>query len=104
MLSAITPNGLFQFTDENNISKIVIPPVSRIGKSINIVESDLIDDTMSKKSPARIQSIVNPYAPYSYENMLLDSAKLYEAHPDIIQIESIGKSVEGRDLILIKLG
>lgn len=48
--------------------------------------------------------IVNPYVPYSYEHMKEDALKLCNRYPDIIQLDTIGHSVEGRDLSLIKLG
>jgi len=49
-------------------------------------------------------NIVNPYVPYTYEQMTDESLKLAELYPDIISLSSIGKSVEGRDLLLIRLG
>lgn len=100
------PSGFFQFSDDNNIFKVVIPPTSKIGDCISVVEYVYMDDVViePQKSPGRKVNIVNPYISYSYENMLQDSAKLFEAHPDLIEIENIGKSVEDRNLLLIKLG
>ena len=40
--------------------------------------------------------IVNPYVPYSYEHMKEDALKLCNRYPDIIQLDTIGHSVEGR--------
>ncbi len=48
--------------------------------------------------------IVNPYVPYTYEQMKDESVKLVELYPEIITLGSIGDSVEGRELTLIKLG
>lgn len=48
--------------------------------------------------------IVNPYVPYTYEQMKEESSKLTELYPEIITLDSIGSSVEGRELTLIKLG
>ena len=48
--------------------------------------------------------IVNPNQTYSYEQMTADAQKLAAQYPDLIQIGSIGQSVEGRELLLIKLG
>jgi predicted deacylase len=49
-------------------------------------------------------NIVNPYVPYTYEQMKDESLKLAELYPDIITLDSIGSSAEGRELTLIKLG
>lgn len=51
-----------------------------------------------------VTPIVNPYVPYTYKQLLLDAQKLHTAYPDLITLDSIGKSVEGRDLLLIRLG
>jgi len=48
--------------------------------------------------------IVNPYVPYTYDQMMLESQKLAERYPEVIALDTIGSSVEGRDLLLIKLG
>ena len=50
------------------------------------------------------KSFVNPNQTYTYEMMLKDADELAQAYPDLIEVSSIGKSVEGRDLTLIKLG
>lgn len=50
------------------------------------------------------ENIVDPNRTYGYEQMISDSEKLKETYPDIISTETIGKSVEGRDILLIKLG
>lgn len=50
------------------------------------------------------QSIVNASQTYSYEQMISDAETLSENYSDIISTESIGQSVEGRELLLIKLG
>ena len=49
-------------------------------------------------------NIVNPYVPYTYEQMKDESLKLAELYPEVISLDSIGNSVEGRELTLIKLG
>lgn len=48
--------------------------------------------------------VVNPYVSYTYDQMIQESLKLYEEYQDIITLDTIGSSVEGRDLLLIKLG
>jgi len=76
-----------------------------MSKDQTIKEQPIEDEnTEPQKALPREEDIVNPYMPYSYESMLNDSVKLSQAHPDIISIDSIGKSVEGRDILLIKLG
>ncbi len=48
--------------------------------------------------------VVDPYHAYSYEEMLEDAEALQDMYPDLIYLDSIGQSVEGRDLILINFG
>ncbi len=50
------------------------------------------------------ENIVDPNQTYCYDQMKQDAGKLKEMYPDLIDIGSIGKSVEGRDLLLIKFG
>lgn len=54
--------------------------------------------------PILPSGIVNPYVKYTYEQMMEESRKLQEKYPDILSTESIGSSVEGKDILLIKLG
>jgi predicted deacylase len=60
--------------------------------------------TSPPPSDAEVNNIVNPYVPYTYEQMKDESIKLAELYPEIISLDSIGFSVEGRELTLIKLG
>ncbi len=48
--------------------------------------------------------IVNPDRTYSYEMMLSDAEALKTAYPGLVETDVIGKSVEGRDILLLKLG
>ena len=48
--------------------------------------------------------VVQPNKEYSYEDMLNDAKALQQMHPDLIRYYSIGKSVEGRELLLIEFG
>lgn len=50
------------------------------------------------------KGIVNPYVPYTYDQMIKDSRELADMYPDIISVDTAGKSVEGRDIVLIRLG
>lgn len=59
---------------------------------------------ISTETERTYEDIVNPNQTYGYEQMKSDAEKLKGMYPDIIDIGTIGKSVEGRDLLLIKLG
>lgn len=48
--------------------------------------------------------LVDPYQPYTYEMMVEDTQELSEAYADYIEVGTIGSSVEGRDITLIKMG
>ena len=50
------------------------------------------------------ENTVNPSQTYSYEQLTADVQRLAELYPDLIETGSIGRSVEGRELPLIKLG
>lgn len=48
--------------------------------------------------------IVYPYDKYNYEQMLNDMERIHRTYPEIVELESIGQSVENRELMLLKLG
>jgi hypothetical protein len=50
------------------------------------------------------KNVVNPNQTYRYEQMVADAQTLADQYPGLIQTDSIGQSVEGRELLLIKLG
>ena len=50
------------------------------------------------------QHCVYPYQAYSHEFVVNDAKKLAKMYPELIKVGSIGKSVEGRDLVLIEFG
>ena len=54
--------------------------------------------------PETLKGAVNPYVPYTYDQMREDCLELEALYPDIISLDTAGRSVEGRDLTLIKLG
>ncbi len=62
------------------------------------------DDYVYQKYPAPFTYLVNPYQTYSYEMMQADAKSLQAMYPDLVKLSSIGKSVEGRDLLLIEFG
>ncbi|WP_083256189.1 M14 family metallopeptidase [Domibacillus iocasae] len=47
---------------------------------------------------------VDPYKIITYSQMVKDLKELIQWHPDIASLETIGKSVDGRDLYALKLG
>ncbi|MFZ5973785.1 MAG: M14 family metallopeptidase [Bacillota bacterium] len=47
---------------------------------------------------------VNPNQTYSYAQMMEDAQELARLYPGLVDVSSIGKSVEGRDIPLIRLG
>lgn len=104
LLSSSIPVTSLNYTYENKMFNSIIPPLSKILSEMSKVEPIEAETTEPQKAPPRKENIVNPYISYSYERMLNDSVKLSQAHHDIISIDSIGKSVEGRDLLLIMLG
>lgn len=69
----------------------------------NVCETN-INDYIYTNYPLPASYIVNPYLVYSYEYMLNDASRLAKMYPDLIKTSSIGKSVEGRDLLLIEFG
>ena len=55
-------------------------------------------------TPNSNKAIVNPYVAYTWDQMMEEAAALEEAYGDILELDSAGLSVEGRDLLLIRLG
>jgi len=55
----------------------------------------------SSQSPAEI---VDPYRLYTYEQMCKDIQALQMRYPELINVSSIGNSVEGRDIPMFTLG
>ncbi len=68
------------------------------------INTDNLNDYVYKTYPYDKTYTVNPYKEYSYENMLSDAKKLKQMYPELIELDSIGQSVEGRELLLIKFG
>lgn len=65
---------------------------------------DQMDDAQQTSEETVFQGTVNSAQTYSYDQMISDAKALSEKYSDIIITESIGESVEGRELLLIKLG
>ena len=49
-------------------------------------------------------TIVNPFHAYSYGDMLKDAEALQSMYPQLIRLDAVGGSVEGRKLLLIRFG
>ncbi|MDO4566263.1 MAG: M14 family zinc carboxypeptidase [Oscillospiraceae bacterium] len=62
------------------------------------------EEAVETAAVANPHDIVNPYVSYTYEQLLADSAELAESYPGLIELSSAGSSVEGRDLVQLKLG
>ncbi len=73
-------------------------------KSPGQVSVTFIPEPGSESIHAEPNGIVDPNKTYSYEQMLSDTDKLKALYPDLIASEIIGKSVEDRDILLIKFG
>ena len=63
-----------------------------------------INTSLYKAYPYWKQYTVNPYVAYSYENMMDDAKDLEKMYPELVKTSSIGKSVEGRELLLVEFG
>ncbi len=56
------------------------------------------------ESNQNVNYVVDPYSQYTYEMMLKDANELEDMYSEYIDVSSIGSSVEGRDITLIKMG
>lgn len=75
-----------------------------IGFMLDVTDLNSSDDYIYGKYFIEPKHIVYPYEAYSYEYLVENSNDLQKMYPDIIKKSSIGKSVEGRDLILLEFG
>lgn len=48
--------------------------------------------------------VVNPYTPYDHGRVMTETAELEASYPGLIERRVIGQSVEGRELVALKLG
>jgi len=64
--------------------------------------------TPASAAPARTAAatanVVDPNQTYSYEMLKTDAGELAGQYPGLIEVSGIGRSVEDRDLVLIRLG
>lgn len=70
-------------------------------QSINLTDSR---DYVYMTYPRPVQYVVYPYQAYSHSMMMNDARSLENMYPELIKTSTIGKSVEGRDLLLIEFG
>lgn len=80
----------------DNMKQNVVAPTENYGETL---QKNYVSIPMEKYS-----TIVNPYVPYAYDQMVKDAQRLQEFFPEYIKLGTAGKSVEGRDLITIELG
>ncbi len=62
------------------------------------------EDTILPPLPDTAAHIVDPYVQYTHTQLLLDAAALAQMYPALISTSDIGQSVEGRELLLLRLG
>lgn len=86
-------NGILTFGPIDNGEKLY--------KNVSAANSD---GYIYQKYPYTPWYAVNPYRAYGYEQMMEDAYILKNLYPNLIDVSSIGKSVEGRELMLIKFG
>lgn len=92
--SSLTPPG---------IAELTASPTSG-DTSSDMPGPDGPDLTPAPSNEPAVSKIVNPYVRYSWDQMMSEAEKLEEMYPDLISLSSAGKSVEGRELLLVKLG
>ena len=86
--------GIVTVGDQNN---------SYAGRFTYVYPTDF-SDYVYKKYPCWAQYVINPYLEYSYETMMKNAQELQHMYPELIRTSTIGKSVEGRELLLIEFG
>ena len=79
-------------------------PIRSTSELFGEVNLENQDDFIRKNYPIPPRFVVNPYRAYSHENMMKDAGYFLEMYPELISTSVIGKSVEGRDLLLIEFG
>ena len=67
-------------------------------------EQTVTPSAAAAHTPPQPQYAVDPTKPYTYEMMIEDAAELETMYNSDIDVSSIGSSVEGRDITLIKMG
>lgn len=93
-LHIVYEDGIITLGDPYDINREIFGDIS----------THQFDDYVYTTYPFYAEYVVNPYQEYSYETMLDDVKKLQHMYPELIRTSSIGKSVEGRDLLLIEFG
>ncbi|MEW8985419.1 MAG: M14 family zinc carboxypeptidase [Bacillus sp. (in: firmicutes)] len=63
-----------------------------------------VDGYYLAKNGAWIPDIVNPRKVYTYDEMVSDIMEFKKHYPDLVTVQTIGKSVDGRNIYAFKLG
>ncbi|WP_143103203.1 M14 family metallocarboxypeptidase [Halolactibacillus miurensis] len=89
--------------------KLLVRPFTDSWYSAEVYKNNRLTKGYIKKSDTTSQlptskNIVNPNQVYTYSQMKSDIIKLKEQYPHLITIKSVGTSLNGRDIPLVKLG
>ena len=60
--------------------------------------------TPAEDAAPEVPAIVDPFRFYDYAQMTADLAALAARYPDLVSVSSIGQSVEGRDIPVLRVG
>lgn len=93
-VSVVTPPSTVPSSQPSSVSS---QPASTVSKPVEKPKPKPVLDT-------NLTEIVNYIQRPSYQSVQNEIAALAEAYPQLISTESIGTSVQGRDITLIKLG
>jgi glucan-binding YG repeat protein/murein tripeptide amidase MpaA len=73
-------------------------------KSGVMAQDTYVDGYYLGKSGVWIPNIVNPRKVYTYDEMVSDLVEFQKHYPDLVKLQIIGKSVDGRNIYAFKLG
>ena len=69
-----------------------------------LAQNKSIDGYYVGYSGVWLPDVVNPRQTYTYEQMLSDISRIKQLYPEFVHTEVIGKSVDGRDIVAVKIG
>ncbi|SFB21843.1 MULTISPECIES: M14 family zinc carboxypeptidase [unclassified Bacillus (in: firmicutes)] len=69
-----------------------------------LAQDTYVDGFYLGRSGVWIPDIVNPRKVYTYEEMVSDIGLFQKYYPDLVKVQIIGKSVDGRNIYAFKLG
>ncbi|MNI11068.1 Gamma-D-glutamyl-L-diamino acid endopeptidase 1 [compost metagenome] len=64
----------------------------------------IMGNTVATASESKSKEIVDPYQMYTYDLMIQQIDQLAAAYPELIKVQSIGKTAFGRDIKAVKVG